>query len=57
MASIKILQISNASLLQTLQKVLFASVLFWYALGPILKKMNDAQTHILGPVMHTLGMQ
>jgi hypothetical protein len=37
MASIKIPQISNASLLQRLQKVLFAFFFFffWFALGPI----------------------
>jgi hypothetical protein len=60
MASIKIPQISNASLLEALQKVMFAFFFFWFGLGPIHlfeKKVNDARTHILGPVMHTLGMQ
>ncbi len=38
-----------------MQKILFASFFFFFALGPI-HLLDDAQTQILGPVMHTLGI-
>jgi hypothetical protein len=51
---------SNGSVLQTVQKVLsFKKNIWLFALGVIHvfeRKMDDAQTQNLGPLMHTFGV-